>query len=426
MRVFIYTLGCRLNQCESEAIADSFKENGWDVLKESKDAELIIVNTCAVTSKAEQKARRMIRLFSEDNKTVIVSGCYAENSKEEIEKLGDKIVVFSLSNKASLLKLAPSLKGVDESSLFERIKSFKDCPSSVFDYNPSSFSYHSRAYLKVQDGCDNSCGYCKTTIVRGPSRFLDSSEVVKRVLKLESEGFHEVMLTGVNLTNYDHNGRGLGGLLSEILKNVGPDIRFRLSSMEPDGVDDLLLEQIKDPRVFPHFHIPIQTASDRVLQIVGRKYSISHVEYIIKKLREIKDDPFIGCDVIAGLPGESEEDAEITYNFLEKNNFSSFHVFPYSPREGTPLFNSKLKIEERVRDERAERLRELSQRQSRDYIFRQKGKATEIIAEKNGEGTTGNYLKAKIIAPPSFTIKEGELYKGKFTSIFPLEVSIEV
>ncbi len=426
MRVFIYTLGCRLNQCESEAIADSFKANGWDVVKESKDAELIIVNTCAVTSKAEQKARRMIRLFSEDNKTVIVSGCYAENSKEEIEKLGDKIVVFSLSNKASLLKLAPSLKGTDESSLFERIKSFKDCPSSVFDYNPSSFSYHSRAYLKVQDGCDNSCGYCKTTIVRGPSRFLDSSEVIKRVLKLESEGFHEVMLTGVNLTNYDHNGRGLGGLLSEILKNVGPDIRFRLSSMEPDGVDDLLLEQIKDPRVFPHFHIPIQTASDRVLQIARRKYSISHVEYIIKKLREIKDDPFIGCDVIAGLPGESEEDAEITYNFLEKNNFSSFHVFPYSPREGTPLFNSKLKIEERVRDERAERLRELSQRQSRDYIFRQSGKMTEIIAEKNGEGTTGNYLKAKIIAPPSFAIKEGELYKGKFTSIFPLEVSIEV
>lgn len=426
MRVFIYTLGCRLNQCESEAIADSFKANGWDVVKESKDAELIIVNTCAVTSKAEQKARRMIRLFSEDNKTVIVSGCYAENSKEEIEKLGDKIVVFSLSNKASLLKLAPSLKETDESSLFERIKSFKDCPSSVFDYNPSSFSYHSRAYLKVQDGCDNSCGYCKTTIVRGPSRFLDSSEVIKRVLKLESEGFHEVMLTGVNLTNYDHNGRGLGGLMSEILKNVGPDIRFRLSSMEPDGVDDLLLEQIKDPRVFPHFHIPIQTASDRVLQIAQRKYSISHVEYIIKKLREIKDDPFIGCDVIAGLPGESEEDAEITYNFLEKNNFSSFHVFPYSPREGTPLFNSKLKIEERVRDERAERLRELSQRQIRDYIFRQNGKMTEIIAEKNGEGTTGNYLKAKIIAPPSFAIKEGELYKGKFTSIFPLEVSIEV
>ena len=426
MRVFIYTLGCRLNQCESEAIADSFKANGWDVVKESKEAELIIVNTCAVTSKAEQKARRMIRLFSEDNKTVIVSGCYAENSKEEIEKLGDKIVVFSLSNKASLLKLAPSLKETDESSLFERIKSFKDCPSSVFDYNPSSFSYHSRAYLKVQDGCDNSCGYCKTTIVRGPSRFLDSSEVIKRVLKLESEGFHEVMLTGVNLTNYDHNGRGLGGLMSEILKNVGPDIRFRLSSMEPDGVDDLLLEQIKDPRVFPHFHIPIQTASDRVLQIAQRKYSISHVEYIIKKLREIKDDPFIGCDVIAGLPGESEEDAEITYNFLEKNNFSSFHFFPYSPREGTPLFNSKLKIEERVRDERAERLRELSQRQIRDYIFRQNGKMTEIIAEKNGEGTTGNYLKAKIIAPPSFAIKEGELYKGKFTSIFPLEVSIEV
>ncbi len=425
MKVYIYTLGCRLNQCESEAVADSFREAGWEVAKESKDARLIIVNTCAVTSKAEQKARRMIRLFSLSAECVIVSGCYAENDRASIEALGGNIVVFSLKDKPSLLKIAPSLSSSPEGTLYERVSSFTFRDSDAFSYNPSTFSYHSRAYIKVQDGCDNACGYCKTRIVRGPSRFLDADEVVKRVLKLEKEGMHEIMLTGVNLTNYNHSGDGLGGLMKRLLAECGDDIRFRLSSMEPDGVDDLLLDAIADRRVFPHFHIPIQTASDHVLKIIGRRYSIEHVRYIIKRLREIKDDPFIACDVIAGLPGERKEDAEETYRFLEENDFSAMHVFPYSPREGTPLYNSPLFVEERVRDERAARLRVLSTRQERAYIERQNGRNVEIIAEKDGSGTTGNYLKARIVSLSSSPVVEGELYRGTVTSIFPLVVSVD-
>ena len=425
MKVYIYTLGCRLNQCESEAVADSFREAGWSVEKESQDAELIIVNTCAVTSKAEQKARRMIRLFSSSASCVIVSGCYAEEGKKALESLGNNVVVFSLKNKPTLLRIASYLSSSSDIPLLERVRSFTLRDTDSFSYNPSSFSYHSRAYLKIQDGCDNSCGYCKTTIVRGPSRWLDGDEIVRRVLKLEEEGLHEIMLTGVNLTNYDHNGEGLGGLMKKILSACGKDIRFRLSSMEPDGVDDLLLEQIADSRVFPHFHIPIQTASERVLSIIGRKYSISHVEYIIKTLREIKDDPFIACDVIAGLPGETVEDAAITYRFLEDNDFSAMHVFPYSPREGTPLYGSKLFVEERIRDERAAALRLLSNRHERQYIERQKGKKCEIIAEKNGCGTTGNYLKAALVSESGREIEEGGLYSGVITSVFPITVSVD-
>ena len=425
MKVYIYTLGCRLNQCESEAVADSFREAGWSVEKESQDAELIIVNTCAVTSKAEQKARRMIRLFSSSASCVIVSGCYAEEGKKALESLGNNVVVFSLKNKPTLLRIASYLSSSSDIPLLERVRSFTLRDTDSFSYNPSSFSYHSRAYLKIQDGCDNSCGYCKTTIVRGPSRWLESDEVVKRVLKLEEEGLHEIMLTGVNLTNYDHNGEGLGGLMKKILSACGKDIRFRLSSMEPDGVDDLLLEQIADSRVFPHFHIPIQTASEHVLSIIGRRYSISHVEYIIKTLREIKDDPFIACDVIAGLPGETDEDAAITYRFMEDNDFSAMHVFPYSPREGTPLYGSKLFVEERIRDERAASLRLLSNRHERQYIERQKGKKCEIIAEKNGSGTTGNYLKAALVSESGREIDEGGLYSGVITSVFPLTVSVD-
>lgn len=425
MKAYIYTLGCRLNQCESEAIADSFFKNGFEIVSKYEDADIIVVNSCTVTSKAEQKARRMIRLFSHSASVVIATGCYAEVSPDEVKALGNNVVVFSLNEKASILSFPSYI--VSNSSKSEEIlrvaKSFKKEDRSVFSFDASSFLYHSRAYLKIQDGCDNSCGYCKTTIARGPSRWLDSDEVVGRVKKLESEGFREVMLTGVNLTNYDHSGEGLGGLMEKILSSVGPNIRFRLSSMEPDHVDDRLLEAIGDNRVMPHFHIPIQTASDRLLKIVGRNYSISHVEYIIKRLRELKDDPFIACDVIAGLPGETEEDWKTTYNFLEKNDFSALHVFPYSPREGTPLYGSKLKIEERIRDERALSLRRLSERQSRRYLERQKGKSVEILAEKNREGTTGNYLKAKINSP--FPIKEGELYRGVITSIFPLVVDVE-
>jgi threonylcarbamoyladenosine tRNA methylthiotransferase MtaB len=425
VKVYIYTLGCRLNQCESEAVADSFREAGWIVEKESQDAELIIVNTCAVTSKAEQKARRMIRLFSSSASCVIVSGCYAEEGKAALESLGSNVVVFSLKDKPTLLKIASYLSSRAEVPLLERVRSFTLRDTDSFSYNPSSFSYHSRAYLKIQDGCDNSCGYCKTTIVRGPSRWLESDEVVKRVLKLEEEGLHEIMLTGVNLTNYDHNGEGLGGLMKKILSACGKDIRFRLSSMEPDGVDNLLLEQIADSRVFPHFHIPIQTASEHVLSIIGRRYSISHVEYIIKTLREIKDDPFIACDVIAGLPGETDEDAAITYRFMEDNDFSAMHVFPYSPREGTPLYGSRLFVEERIRDERAAALRLLSNRHERQYIERQKGKKCEIIAEKNGSGTTGNYLKAALVSESGREMEEGGLYSGVISSVFPVTVSVD-
>ncbi len=425
MKVYIYTLGCRLNQCESEAVADSFREAGWSVEKESQDAELIIVNTCAVTSKAEQKARRMIRLFSSSASCVIVSGCYAEEGKAALESLGSNVVVFSLKDKPTLLKIASYLSASSDIPLLERVRSFTLRDTDSFSYNPSSFSYHSRAYLKIQDGCDNSCGYCKTTIVRGPSRWLESDEVVKRVLKLEEEGLHEIMLTGVNLTNYDHNGEGLGGLMKKILSACGKDIRFRLSSMEPDGVDDILLEQIADSRVFPHFHIPIQTASEHVLSVIGRRYSISHVEYIIRTLRKIKDDPFIACDVIAGLPGETDEDAAITYRFMEDNDFSAMHVFPYSPREGTPLYGSKLFVEERIRDERAAALRLLSNRHERQYIERQRGKKCEIIAEKNGSGTTGNYLKAALVSESGREMEEGGLYSGVISSVFPVTVSVD-
>ncbi len=424
MNVYIYTLGCRLNQAESEAIAERFQRNGF-VLSPWNEADLVIVNSCTVTAKAEQKARRMIRKFAERSE-VIVTGCYAELESDEVRSLSGKVTVFSLKEKASLLSLPSHLAAAISSgmSLKEAIGTFTERCTDIFAFDASSFQYHSRAYLKIQDGCDNCCGYCRTTVARGPSVSLSPDAVVRRALDIEARGFHEIMLTGVNLTMYDHDGEGLGGLIEKLLGALGSGMRLRLSSMEPDHVDDRLLDTLADRRMQPHFHIPIQSASEKVLAIASRRYSIDHVEHIIERMRSAKDDPFIACDVIAGLPGEGNEEFMETYNFLERNDFSAMHVFPYSPRPGTPLYGMKNRAEERVRDERAEILRKLSAVHSRRYLERQKGKKIEILVENGSEGTTGNYLKGSVSLPDGKIPVRGMIYEGILSSIDPVIIKV--
>ena len=424
MNVYIYTLGCRLNQAESEAVAERFQNAGF-TLSSWSSADIVIVNSCTVTAKAEQKARRMIRRFAERSE-VIVTGCYAELEKDEVLSLSDKVTVFSLKEKASLLSLPEHIRTALSAgmSAHEAIVSFTERSDDLFAFDASSFQYHSRAYLKVQDGCDNSCGYCRTTIARGPAVSLPAEEAVRRALEIEAKGFHEIMLTGVNLTMYDHDGEGLGGLVEKLLAALGDGMRLRLSSMEPDHVDERLLDTLSDHRMQPHFHIPIQSASAKVLERASRRYSIEHVEHIIERMRDAKDDPFIACDVIAGLPGEGDREFMETYYFLDRNGFAAMHVFPYSPRPGTPLYGARDRAEERVRDERADKLRELSARHSQEYIKRQMGKRLEILVENGSEGTTGNYLKGSVLLPDGKVPVRGMIYEGVMTSTDPIVIKV--
>ena len=421
MDVCVYTLGCRLNQCESEAIADSFRKNGFNIVDENAKADIAIVNTCTVTSKAEQKARRMIRLFLRRGNLVVITGCYAQMNQKELVALSDNVIVVPLERKAGLLKMAEHLNSTINSGLplLDGLKSFADSSLSVFDYSASSFSYHSRSYLKIQDGCDNECAYCRVHVARGSSISLDSDEVIKRALALEKEGFHEIVLTGVNLTMYDHEGEGLGGLLLKLIPHLSSDTRLRLSSMEPDHIDKRLIEACASEKMHPHFHIPLQSASDKVLSRVGRKYSKEHLEWVINSLREVKEDPFIACDVITGLPAEGDEEFKETENFLKAHRFAAMQVFPFSPRPDTPLYNAKDRCEERVRDERAEILRSLSSSLSKEYTDRQNGRTLEALVEsrKGGfwYGTTGNYLKVKIEGGTRI-LSKGDLVKGVFSA----------
>lgn len=428
MNIFVYTLGCRVNQCESEAIAQSFADRGHTILNSHGNADLIIVNTCTVTSKAEQKARREIRLFSK-SAPVLVTGCYAQVNPAEIEGLAGNVVVFPLMRKPELLGLAQFMDNGNSTDILTTIREFakerRRGYGSLFDFAPSEFSYHSRSYLKIQDGCDNNCGFCRVHIARGHSDSLDSDIVVKRALEIEKKGYHEIVLTGVNLTMYDHTGKGLGGLLQKLLKEIGPDMRFRLSSLEPDHIDDLLLEQLQDHRMQPYFHIPIQSAADKVIRRINRKYDSSHLEYVITQLRRIKDDPFLACDIITGLPGEGPDEFEITRSFLERHGFALMHVFPFSPRPDTALADARDRAPESIRDERALILRNLSARLNRTYVERQVGKQAELILEGRRigkwHGITGNYLKVDVSGAPD-TASVGDLLKVKIVSPTKAEV----
>lgn len=412
MRVLLYTLGCKLNQCESEAIADAFVQEGFSVVPSHESADLCIINTCTVTGKAEQKARRMIRKYANEphHPVVLVTGCYAQMEQELIQRLSPRVVVVSLDDKPSLLNLPRVLAnslvaGID---VFDAVRRYVDeVPSdsstnvsSPFDYDAATFSFHSRAFLKIQDGCDNHCAYCRVTIARGSAVSLGMDEVVKRALALEQEGFSEIVLTGVNISAYRSSGADLGDLLKKLLSVLGKDIRIRMSSLEPDRLDTRLVEVFADPRIQPHFHIPIQSASDRVLQRVDRHYEVSKLREAIELLRTVKDDPFIAADMITGLPAEDDGEFEKSLQFLKEMDVSQLHVFPFSPRPQTALFDAKDRVPESVRDERAKQLRSLSAIHLRRYMDRQIGKEFELIIEekRNGRwsGLTANYLKVPL------------------------------
>ncbi|NCB02616.1 MAG: MiaB/RimO family radical SAM methylthiotransferase, partial [Spirochaetia bacterium] len=385
-------------------------------------ADIYIINTCTVTTKAEQKARRMIRKYHRENKEaiIIVTGCYAQMEEELIKELIDRVVVVSLEDKPKLLTLAHSLgkRMITDIDLFETIYSIlkEDNEHSSFDYDAASFSLHSRAFLKIQDGCDNSCGYCRVTIARGNSVSLPYEEVVERCRALESTGYKEIVLTGVNISQYKDGEVKLEHLLTHILSSLSPFMRIRLSSLEPDCFSDGLLEVLKDYRIQPHFHLPLQSLSNSVLNRINRHYDYETVQRALSSLREVKENPFIAGDMITGLPGEGIGEFNESYERLKELHINQIHVFPYSPRPSTPLFGASDPVPEYLRDERASLLRTLSVDHTKNYIISQRGKIVDVIIEKivdnKVSGISGNYLKLMIKKAPS-TITQGALIKAR-------------
>jgi threonylcarbamoyladenosine tRNA methylthiotransferase MtaB len=415
----LHTLGCKLNQAETEAIAAAFEERGFALVPWGADADILLVNTCTVTSMAEQKARRVIRKALRDCPAalVIVTGCYAQLNAGDLAALdgGGRLFVVPGGFKAALLELprclgesfaaGQPLTGKPAAELLARwAGAFPE--GRPFAFNPGRRVFHARPSLKVQDGCDYRCAYCRVSLARGGSVSLAAGEALSRLRALEAGGAGEAVLTGVNIALYRDGGMGLGALLLFLLENTRR-ISLRLSSLEPGpGLSPEFFRALRDPRIRPHFHISLQSGSAPVLERMGRRYGPGDITALLSRLRAEKDDPFLACDVITGFPGEGPADFEATYALCAEAGFAGIHAFPYSRRPGTAAYSLRPPVAESVAVSRADRLRGLARQGRAAYAARWLGRVVEAIPEGGAgrapEGcaaaVTENYLRALVPA----------------------------
>lgn len=406
LTVSFRTFGCRLNQTETEAIAASFAAAGARVLDFGQPADLVVFNTCTVTTKAEQKARREMRqaLRLNVDAVILATGCYAELDPQALHALAPRLVVIPGSRKGDLPGLAPELcaasaEGLD---LLEETRRLADLaagrPGDPFSFIPGDFRFRSRAALKIQDGCDNRCSYCRVCLARGTSVSLDPSEIVKRARIIAGAGIPEIVLTGVNLSQYSSGGLLFPGLL-KLLCSQTNSVNFRISSYEPDKIDEAFLMAFAEPRVRPHLHLPVQAGSDTILGSMGRSYRRTDVLAAVAAARQAKVDPFIGMDIITGFPGESDVDFMATIDLLQRVDPAWVHAFVFSPRPGTKAFALKPKVPERVAIARAQELAQLAIAGKQRFATRRIGTILEAVAEGhipgNGLLSVGDALTAR-------------------------------
>jgi threonylcarbamoyladenosine tRNA methylthiotransferase MtaB len=434
MKAFFYTLGCKLNQVETEALAFSFSENGIQTAKTERFADIIIINTCTVTSKSEQKARRILRQFLRrcPDALVVITGCYAQVEYDYLVKtftVKDKVAVIRQEDKDLLLDLPPFLfkhpgfrKGRREEKLGlvrEYLKEKESRARDAFSFHAPKYTFHRRAFLKIQDGCNGSCAYCRVPLARGTSISLDTMEIGKRVEELIAFGFREIVLTGVNISSYRHQDYDLAALMNLLLTST-QNVRFRLSSLEPEAVDERLCKAIDHDSVCPHFHLPVQSGSDRILKSMKRAATTKIIRRAVEYLREIKPDAFIAADVIAGFPGESDEDFALSYSFLQELPIHKLHVFPFSPRPGTIAAGMKPQVPSIKIKGRSLSLIKLSDRLLADYLLLWRGKEVEVILEKKSgsttwQGSTAHSFKCEIKGLLPVKAKAGMLVKARVT-----------
>lgn len=406
LSVHFETLGCKLNQVESEGVARAFVNAGFTATMEPLTAAaavdetvpLCIVNTCTVTAKAEQKARRIIRLLLTKfpSCVVVVTGCYAQLNKADLLAMDERVAVIGGQNKGYLADV-PSLildnKNLTGISLQKILQDFFDKKQSLskpneisapFRLSTDTFINHSRSSLKIQDGCNAACTYCRIRLARGRSVSLDAQEVIDRVQALERAGQGEVVITTVNIAQYRGKWKdgtiGFAALLGLILENT-ESIGIRISSLYPEIVTEELAEHLKNPRVRPHFHISVQSGSDTILAKMKRPYKIQAVFRAVELLKQAKGNPFLACDIIAGFPGETDEDFALTMQMLEKCGFTFVHAFPFSARPGTEAFEMRPMVPNYITDTRIKALEAFSAKSKTDYIKSFEGKILPAVCE---------------------------------------------
>lgn len=398
--VAFYTLGCKLNYSETSTIAEEFKLNGFTQLEFEQKADVYVINTCTVTENAEKDCRQIVRraLRQNQNAYIIVTGCYAQLRADEISKIEGVDAVLGSSEKFKIFDLIKEFDKQEFSCVY--VKSSDDL-GEFNSAHSNNFDDRTRAYFKIQDGCDYKCTFCTIPLARGGSRSLDQENAVHQLKMLIANGYKEIILTGVNVGDYGKKMEtNLFSLLKEFVKVEG-DFRLRISSIEPNLLtDDIINLAAENPKICNHFHIPLQSGSDKVLKLMQRRYNTSDYKRVILKLAEKVKDVGIGIDVIVGCPGETEEDFLNTYNFLKELPATYLHVFSYSERPNTKaiLLGEKVNAVEKKR--RSSMLRILSEKLKNNFYKKMIGKELTVLFEdtekkSNLFGYSSNYVRVK-------------------------------
>lgn len=395
MKVRSISLGCKVNSYESEYVLSSFKENGYEIVLDG-EADVFIINTCSVTNQSDAKSRKVINRIARENPhaVIVVMGCFIEANKD-YDNPNVSIIIGNKDKNKVVSLVNEYIKDNKSKKLL-----YDDFDLEFEDMYITHMNSRTRAFVKIQDGCENFCSYCIIPYTRGKCRSKDKDKVLSEIRELVKNGYKEVVLTGIHTGHYGSDiNSNLGDLLEEIVK-IDNLQRLRLSSIEITELDDKFLKILNDEKVIvSHMHIPLQAGSDEILKLMNRKYDTKYFEDKINKIRSIRPDISITTDVIVGFPGEDERLFKETYDFIKKIKFTKLHVFPYSVRHGTKAETMPNQVSEQTKKERVKKLLTLSKNLEREYLEKFVGKVVSVLIETTAlesVGHTGNYLMVKV------------------------------
>jgi len=416
-KVAFHTLGCKLNFAETSTISRSFPEDRFERVPASSKADIYVINTCSVTDSADKKCRQAIKKFItlSPGAFIAVVGCYAQLKPQEISAIPGVDLVLGTNEKFDISDYISSLDKKEKAEIHS-------CDITTTDNYNASFSLgdRTRSFLKIQDGCDYGCSYCTIPLARGGSRNPEIPVIIREAAEIAARGIKEIVITGVNIGDFGKStGDSFTGLLKELVKVEGIE-RFRISSIEPNLLTDELIDlTVTNGKILPHFHIPLQSGSDKILGLMRRRYTrdlfASKIKLVMKKLPLAG----IGADVIVGFPGESDSDFEDTYSFLDALPLSYLHVFTFSERPDTVAFQLPGKVSFSEKDKRSKRLIALSQKKNIIFNNMNIGQVTNVLFERNHSqglitGFTSNYIRVEYPWSPSLA---GQVRKVKLNSI---------
>lgn len=412
--VAFHTLGCKVNTYESEAMLKLFANDNYKEVDFKDKADVYVINTCTVTNTGDSKSRQMIRKAHRNNPdaTICVVGCYSQVASEEIVGIEGVSIVLGTQFRSEIVELVKLFKETGHQIV--KISDVMRSPRFE-DLDIDEFTKNTRAFLKIQDGCNNFCTYCIIPYARGRMRSRDKESVLNQAQSLVNHGFSEIVLTGIHTAGYgqDFDDYSFYDLLADLTTKVIGLKRLRISSIEMSQVSEDIINLIAESKIIvDHLHIPIQSGTDSTLQRMNRHYTTKEFEEKYFELKKKLPSLSVTTDVIVGFPGETDEDFESTYRWIKKLHFNQLHVFPYSKRKGTPAARMKDQVDEKVKKQRVKELLDLSHTLMREYALEQLNRTLEVLIEEKEEdymiGHASNYLKVKVKLPES---SAGHIYK---------------